>query len=226
LLDDVPAALPFQAPFVQPRAAVDGWTLERPGDVRLLDVVRNVKPTVLIGVTGVAGAFSEAVIREMARGVARPVIMPLSNPTALAEATPAQVYHWSDGRAIVGVGSPFPPVTWDGRSIPVDQTNNAYIFPGLGLGVVAARIRRISDGMFLAAARRLAELSPSRSDPDGPLLPPLTAVRDVSVRVAEAVALQAQAEGLADRTSDAELRRAIDANVWTPVYHPYRYVKP
>src|SRR6202023_2432102 len=128
----------FQAPFVQPRATVADWRLEHPGKIELLDVVRNAKPTVLIGVTGVAGAFSEIVVREMARLVPRPVIMPLSNPTSLAEATPADVYAWTGGRAIVGVGSPFPPVVWNGRTIAVDQTNNAYIFPGIGLGVVAA----------------------------------------------------------------------------------------
>jgi len=224
LVEGGPEPLPFQTPFVQPHAVVANWMLDRPGRIELLDVVRNAKPTVLIGVTGVAGAFSETVVREMARLVPRPVIMPLSNPTALAEAKPADLYAWTAGRAIVGVGSPFPAVVWNGRSIPVDQTNNAYIFPGIGLGVVAARIRRISDGMFLAAARRLADLSPSRSDPDGSLLPPLTVVRDVSANVAEAVALQAQAEGLAPATSLPELQRAIAATIWRPVYHPYRHV--
>ncbi len=224
LLVDGMAALPFQAPFVQPRAAVDGWELERPGRIGLLDVVRNVRPTVLIGVTGVAGAFDETVIRALADGVARPVIMPLSNPTVLAEAHPADLYAWTEGRAIVGVGSPFPPVEWNGRRIPVDQTNNAYIFPGLGLGVVAARIRRISDGMFLAAARRLAELSPARRDPDDTLLPPLTAVRELSASIAEAVAVQAQQEGLAPACALEELQRTIRATMWEPVYHRYRYV--
>jgi malate dehydrogenase (oxaloacetate-decarboxylating) len=225
LLDDEPNVMPFQAPFLQPKTAIADWALAAPGHVGLFDVVHNVKPTVLIGVTGVAGAFGEAVIREMALHVARPVIMPLSNPTPLAEATPADLYAWTDGRAIVGVGSPFAPILWHGRTIPVDQTNNAYIFPGIGLAVVAAKIRRISDGMFLAAARRLAELSPSRSDPNGSLLPALTAVVDVSMSVAEAVARQAQAEGLAPLTSPAELQRAIREGMWMPVYHPYRYVQ-
>ena len=225
LVDGGPDPLPFQEPFVQSRAAVAGWTLQHTDEIGLFDVMHNAKPTVLIGVTGVAGAFTEGAIREMARNVTRPVIMPLSNPTACAEATPADLYAWTDGRAIVGVGSPFAPVPWGDRSIPVDQTNNAYIFPGIGLAVVAAHIRRISDGMFLAAARRLAELSPARFDPDGPLLPPLTAVRDVSLSVAEAVAMQAQDEGLAERTSHAELQRAIRAAVWSPVYYPYRRVE-
>ena len=224
LVDDEPSVLDFQAAFLQARSAVADWTLEAPGHIGLFDVVHNAKPTVLIGVTGVAGAFGENVIREMARHVPRPVIMPLSNPTALAEATPSDLYRWTDGRAIVGVGSPFAPIEWKGRSIPVDQTNNAYIFPGIGLAVVAARIRRISDGMFLAAARRLAELSPARFDPDRSLLPPLTAVLDVSASVAEAVAVQAQAEGHADAMPLVDLQRAIRASMWTPVYHPYRYV--
>lgn len=224
LLDDDPHLLSFQAPFAQPRAAVDGWTLERPETIGLLDVVRNVRPTALIGVTGVAGAFSEAVVREMARHVPRPVILPLSNPTANAEATPADLCAWTDGRAIVGVGSPFPPASCNGRPFPFDQTNNAYIFPGIGLAAAAARISRISDAMFLAAARRLSELSPAHSERDGPLLPPLTAVHNVSVNVAEAVTLQAQAEGYAQPASPDEIRRAIRATVWAPVYHPYRYV--
>ncbi len=224
LTDDEPSVLDFQAAFLQARADVADWTLEEPGHIGLFDVVHNAKPTVLIGVTGVAGAFGENVIREMARHVPRPVIMPLSNPTPLAEATPADLYRWTDGCAIIGVGSPFPPIEWKGRSIPVDQTNNAYIFPGIGLAVVAARVRRISDGMFLAAARRLAELSPARFDPDRSLLPPLTAVLDVSRSVAEAVAVQAQAEGHADAMPLVELQRAIAAAMWSPVYHPYRYV--
>ncbi len=160
LVDGGPEPLTFQAPFVQSRDAVADWKLDAPGRIELLDVVRNAHPTVLIGVTGVAGAFGEAVVREMARNVPRPIIMPLSNPTVLAEATPADLFAWTDGRAIVGVGSPFPPVSFGGRTIPIDQTNNAYIFPGIGLAVVAARIRRISDGMFLAAARRLWQRSP------------------------------------------------------------------
>jgi malate dehydrogenase (oxaloacetate-decarboxylating) len=225
LTDDMAGLMPFQQPFAQPRGAVTGWTLERPGRIELFDVMRNVKPTVLIGVTGVAGAFTEAAIREMARGVDRPIVMPLSNPTSCAEATPADLARWTEGRAIVGVGSPFPAVQWNGHSHPVDQTNNVYIFPGLGLGVVAAKIRRISDGMFLAAAKALAELSPSRTDPDGRLLPPLTSVRDVSFHVARAVALQAMAEGLADARSPAALDAAIRETMWSPVYHPYRRVR-
>ena len=224
LTDDMTGLMPFQQPFAQPRAALGGWTLDTPGRIELLDVVRNVKPTVLIGVTGIAGAFTEAAIREMARGVQRPIVMPLSNPTSCAEATPADLAAWTDGRAIVGVGSPFPAVVWNGVSHPVDQTNNVYIFPGLGLGVVAAKIRRISDGMFLAAAKALAELSPSRTDPEGRLLPPLTSVREVSFHVARAVALQAMDEGFADRRTPAQLEAAIRDTMWSPVYHPYRRV--
>src|SRR5204862_5299515 len=127
---------------------VAGWTLERPGPVTLLDVVRNAKPTALIGVSGQPGAFSEPVVRAMAANNPRPVIFPLSNPTSRAEATPIELETWSEGRAVIGTGSPFPPLVRDGTRFKVDQTNNSYIFPGVGLGAIAARAGRVTDAMF------------------------------------------------------------------------------
>jgi malate dehydrogenase (oxaloacetate-decarboxylating) len=213
---------PFQAPFAQPREAAAGWTLKSPGKIALADVVANAHPTVLIGTSGQPHAFSEQVVRAMASHVRQPVIFPLSNPTERSEATPLDVFAWTDGRAVIGTGSPFPPLRRHGHVFRVDQTNNAYVYPGVGLGVIAVKARRISDGMFLAAARTIADLSPARRDPEANLLPPLVELRTISFRVAVAVAKQAQAEGLAHMLSEEEIAAAVRAKMWEPVYAAYR----
>jgi len=151
----------------------------------------------------------------------RPVIFPLSNPTSRAEATPEDIQRWTEGRAVIGTGSPFPPLMRDGQPFKVDQTNNSYIFPGVGLGVIAVQARRITDTMFMAAAKALAALSPARNDANGNLLPPVTALRDVSIAVARATALQARKEGLTDMAAD-QIDAAIHAKMWSPKYLPYR----
>ena len=212
----------FQQPFVQSRSAVAGWTLDRPDLISLLDVVRNAKPTALIGVSGQPGAFSEAVVRAMARINQRPVIFPLSNPTSRAEATPLDLEAWSDGRAIIGTGSPFPPLIRGGAKFKVDQTNNSYIFPGVGLGAIAVQAPRVTETMFMAAAKALAQMSPARGDPHANLLPPVTALREVAIAVAIAVARQAHREGLAPHVAEHDMEDAIHAKMWTPQYHPYR----
>jgi len=207
----------FQKPFLQPRGAIPSAD----GIVSLMDVVQHAKPTALIGVSGQAGAFSEQAVRALAAQHARPIIFPLSNPVSCAEATPADIDRWSEGRAIVGAGSPFPPLMRRGARFTVDQTNNSYIFPGVGLGAIATRARRISDTMFMAAARALAELSPARHDPDANLLPRVTALRDVAIAVAIAVGKQACAEGLATGVSADGVEAAIKAKMWTPRYPDY-----
>ncbi len=212
----------YQRPFVQPRNAVSGWTLDDPAHIGLLDVVRGAKPAILIGVSGQGGAFTEDAVREMARHAKRPIVLPLSNPTQDSEATPSDIMAWTDGRAVIGTGSPFPPVKVKDRKIHIDQTNNSYVFPGMGLGILASKARRVSDTMFLAAARALADASPSRQNPDDTLLPPVTAMRHLSRHVARAVARQAMREGLAEQADDEALERAIAAVVWEPVYRPYR----
>lgn len=226
LVEGMNAITPAQAPFVKARTAVEHWTLATPGRIGLADVVTNVGPTVLIGVSGQAGAFGEAVIREMARQVERPVIFPLSNPTSRAEATGEQLIAWTDGRALIGTGSPFPPVTVNGRTVAIDQTNNAYIFPGVGLGVLACGARRVNEAMFMTAAKALAALSPTVHDKTGRLLPPVTDLREVSLAVATAVARQAIADGLARERDDAALGEAIAARVWEPRYRPYNRSPP
>jgi malate dehydrogenase (oxaloacetate-decarboxylating) len=187
----------------------------------LLDTVRNVRPTALIGVSGQPGAFDESSVRAMASGVHCPVILPLSNPSSHSEANPADLFAWTNGRAVVGVGSPFPPVERNGKSFKFDQTNNSYVFPGIGLGAIASQARYISDGMFMAAARTLAMISPAATDPDGSLLPSVAALREVSFEVARAVALRAQQEGLATKMDETLLRHRIRSKMWTPVYAQY-----
>ncbi|TAJ10063.1 MAG: NAD-dependent malic enzyme [Nitrospirae bacterium] len=218
LREGLTGLLPFQQKFVQPRAAWSGWTLAQAGQVGFVDVVKNVKPTILIGVSGVPGAFTQGVVREMARGVPRPIIFPLSNPTSRCEATPADLLAWTEGRALVATGSPFADIAYKGRTIPVTQCNNSYIFPGLGLGILAAKARRVTDGMFMAASLALAEGSPALTKPDAPLLPSLEDIRKVSRRIALAVAAEAQKAGVAERTSADEIARLVEQRMWVPRY--------
>jgi len=222
LVEGMEGLQPFQAPFAQPREATAGWTLQCPPRIDLADVVANAHPTVLIGTSGQSHAFSEQVIRSMARSVPRPIIFPLSNPTERSEAKPQDLFAWTDGRAVIGTGSPFPPIRRDGKDFRVDQTNNAYVYPGIGLGVITVQARRISDGMFLAAARAVAELSPARHDPATNLLPPLVDLRKISFHVAIAVAKQAITEKLADARAEADIVAAVQAKMWEPVYARYR----
>jgi malate dehydrogenase (oxaloacetate-decarboxylating) len=177
---------------------------------------------VLIGVSGQAGAFSEPVVRAMAECNDRPVIFPLSNPTSRAEATPVDIEAWTEGRGLIGVGSPFPPIMRGGAPFKVDQTNNSYIFPGVGLGALAAGASRVSDGMFMAAAKALASSSPARDNPKHNLLPPVSALRGVAAKVALAVAIQAHQEGLAAEVPIDRIEQRIHARVWTPRYVPFR----
>lgn len=221
LTEGMPGITPAQLPFLQKRDAVSGWRLETPGRIGLFDVVANASPGVLIGVSGQGGAFTEPVIREMAKGVQRPIIFPLSNPTSRSEATPEQLMAWSDWRALIGTGSPFPPLHQDGKAMRVTQTNNSYIFPGVGLGVLAANVRRVTDAMFMAAAKAVASISPTIGDRSACLLPPVTELRKVSMIVAKAVARQAQADGVAEPCDDAELDARISARMWEPLYRPY-----
>ncbi|WP_215796697.1 NAD-dependent malic enzyme [Paludibacterium yongneupense] len=223
-LTDMTTLEPFQTRFVQPAAAIAGWTLETAGRVSLLDVMKNAHPTVLIGVSGQAGAFSEAIVREMARHCAQPVIFPLSNPTSSCEALPQDLLDWTDGRVVLGTGSPFPPVERDGRPFKVDQTNNSYIFPGVGLAAIALKLPSIPDSLFMAAARALASISPARANPRANLLPPVSDLRRVSYTVALAVGLQAHREGLLDAALGIdEIEALIRAKIWEPRYPTMRH---
>jgi len=206
----------FQVPYARPAAEVSGWRRDEDGRIDLAEVVTRSRPTMLIGTSTQPGVFSEAIVTEMAAHTARPVIMPLSNPTSHSEARPADLIAWTGGRALIATGSPFEPVDYDGTVYQIAQANNALIFPGLGLGVTVSRARRVSDGMLAAAADALAGLSDAAT-PGAAVLPPVTSLRDVSAAVAVAVARAAQAEGLSDARPD-NLAEQVRQAMWEPVY--------
>ena len=225
LLEGMSGLQPFQRSFARPREDVAAWAVKSKARIDLADVVANAVPTLLIGTSGQAHAFSPEVVRAMAARVRHPIIFPLSNPTDRSEATPVDLLAWTEGRAVIGTGSPFPPVTRDGRAFRIDQTNNAYVYPGIGLGVIAVAARAVSDGMFLAAARTVADLSPAKHDPRANLLPPLAELRHVSQQVAIAVAKQAVSEGLAELCGEVDVVGRIRAKTWEPAYAPYHRLR-
>ena len=212
-----------QRRYARDPAEAAGWYRDdRPaGGISLAEAVTRVHPTVLIGTSARAGAFTEAVIRDMAAHAERPVILPMSNPTALAEAVPADLITWSGGRALVAAGSPFGAVDHGGIRYEIGQANNALVFPGLGLGVIAARARRVTDGMLLAAARAVAGLADIAA-PGAPLLPRVADLRETSVAVAAAVARAAVADGVAAATLEADITAQVRALMWEPRYRPVR----
>jgi malate dehydrogenase (oxaloacetate-decarboxylating) len=220
--DGMTGLYPFQQRLARKRAELDSIAHADVGHVSFIETIRAVKPTILIGVSGQPGLFTEEVIREMARHVDRPIIFPLSNPTSRAEAQPADVLAWTEGRAIIGTGSPFAPVEYGGQTFPIAQTNNVYIFPGLGLGVLALGIPRVSDAMLMASSRALAEAAPAAEGDAVPrLLPPLSDVRSVSRHIAIKVGLAAVADGLIAPATEAEITAKVDATIWEPAYRPY-----
>lgn len=220
LTDGTTGLLPFQKPFAQAKNQLSHWQLEVADKISLKDVIHNVHPTLLIGVCGQGGIFTEEIVKEMAAHTPRPIIFPLSNPTNRSEATPTDLWHWTQGTVIMGTGSPFGTIDKNGHAFRVDQTNNAYIFPGMGLGLIAVKAKRVTDAMFMQAAKALAECSPSTLDPTANLLPPLSAIRDVSYKVAFAVAKEAVHSGFTDCPLD-EIESRIRLNMWTPVYPTY-----
>ncbi len=211
---------PEQLPFARQEQEVQGWRQPN-GEITLLDVVRQAKPSVLIGVSGQAGDFSEQAVREMAKHTARPVIFPLSNPTSRSEATPQDLMDWTDGRALVGTGTAFPPVTLGGKKVRIAQTNNSYIFPGLALGIVASQARRVTDTMIKAAAQELVRHLPTQKDKNASLLPPLSEARELGRWIAQAVGRQAIQDGQAQVADEESLSRELEANIWEPRYVPY-----
>jgi malate dehydrogenase (oxaloacetate-decarboxylating) len=210
----------FQRAFARSEADVSGFARDGDGRIGLAEVVRQVRPTILIGTAGQPGSFNEEVVRTMAAHCERPIVMPLSNPTSLSEAEPADVLAWTEGRALVATGSPFPPVTVGTKTVLIAQANNALVFPGLGLGVVVARARRITPGMIRAAARAIADERDS-INPDAPLLPPIETLRSTSAAVAAAVGRAAVLDGVAGREEET-FEDTVGATMWEPVYRPLR----
>ncbi|MBB6146718.1 malate dehydrogenase (oxaloacetate-decarboxylating) [Silvibacterium bohemicum] len=212
---------PDQAPYVRKKSDLKGWILSNSDEISLADVARNAKLTVLIGVSGQAGVFTEEIVREMTRHADRPVIFPLSNPTSRSEGIPADLLKWSDGKALIGTGSPFPAAEINGKTVHFAQTNNSYIFPGLALGILTSKAKRVSDAMIMASAKALAAQSPTHRDKNADLLPPLADSRKVSLLVAEAVGKQAIAEGLSGFSDEKAFEKELHSYVWEPFYRTY-----
>ena len=213
----------FQQALVQTKAAIGHWSFS--GDyASLRDVMNCAKPDILIGVSGVAGLFTEAVVKAMKKNCALPIIMPLSNPIKQIEARPEKIIEWTDGEVIIATGSPFKPIEYNGKTYPVAQCNNSYIFPGIGLGVLACKARHISDEMLRVASETLAAASPLANTGEGGILPPLTQLSELSKEIAFAVAKMAMAQGHALEMDDERLLRKINSNFWKPEYRLYKRV--
>ncbi|MDR4985201.1 MULTISPECIES: oxaloacetate-decarboxylating malate dehydrogenase [Bacillus cereus group] len=221
--DNMEDLLDFQIPYARKEAEVSDW---KENDViGLAEVVKHVKPTILIGTSTVAGAFKEEIIKEMASHVERPIILPMSNPTPLAEAKPADLIEWTEGRALVATGSPFEPVTYNGVTYVIGQSNNALIFPGLGLGTIVVRASVMTDGMFAAAAEAVASMVDT-SQPGAPILPEVEELRNISEMVAIEVAKVAVAEGVArEKLSDNDIKIAVKEAMWKPEYRQIKAVE-
>ncbi|MGR5989609.1 oxaloacetate-decarboxylating malate dehydrogenase [Bacillus paranthracis] len=221
--DNMEDLLDFQIPYARKEAEVSEW--KQNGVIGLAEVVKHVKPTILIGTSTVAGAFKEEIIKEMASHVERPIILPMSNPTPLAEAKPADLIEWTEGRALVATGSPFEPVTYNGVTYVIGQSNNALIFPGLGLGTIVVRASVMTDGMFAAAAEAVASMVDT-SQPGAPILPEVEELRNISEMVAIEVAKVAVAEGVArENLSDNDIKITVKEAIWEPEYRQIKAVE-
>ncbi|WP_141501621.1 oxaloacetate-decarboxylating malate dehydrogenase [Bacillus wiedmannii] len=221
--DNMEDLLDFQIPYARKEAEVNEW--KQNDVIGLAEVVKHVKPTILIGTSTVAGAFKEEIIKEMASHTERPIILPMSNPTPLAEAKPDDLIEWTEGRALVATGSPFEPVTYNGVTYVIGQSNNALIFPGLGLGTIVVRASVMTDGMFAAAAEAVASMVDT-SQPGAPILPEVEELRNISEMVAIEVAKVAVAEGVArEYLSDNDIKIAVKEAIWEPEYRQIKAVE-
>ncbi|WP_133405854.1 NAD-dependent malic enzyme [Parashewanella tropica] len=221
LLDNMPNLLPFQQKLAQDANTTENW--EKAGDnLSLIEVIKNAKPTVLIGVSGAPGLFTEEVIKTMHQHCERPIVFPLSNPTSRVEATPQNILTWTNGQALVATGSPFNPVVIGDKTFEIAQCNNSYIFPGIGLGVISVKAKRVTDSMLMASSRALAECSPLAIDGEGQLLPPLESIHEVSKKIAFAVGKAAIDDGVARPITDEHILRSIEKSFWKPEYRSYK----
>jgi len=223
LTEDMPELLDFQRPLAQTKANINVW--ECAGDyASLVDVMKFAQPSILIGVSGQAGLFTETVIKTMLKGCNQPIIFPLSNPSKKIEATPQQLLEWTDGQAIIATGSPFEPIEYKGKTHSIPQCNNSYIFPAFGLAVIAGKLSRISDEMLIVASEVLAAAAPIVRAGEGSLLPPLTEITELSKKMAFAIVKVGQQQGVAIEISDQALTEEIEQNFWLPEYRSYQKV--
>ncbi len=220
LTDSMTELQKFQEPLVQKQSAIEHW--DKSQKLGLAQVVKQAKITVLFGVSGQKGLFTQEVIESLCVNTENPIVLPLSNPTSRVEATPQEVMNWSRGRAIIATGSPFANTTFNGQSFEVSQCNNSYIFPGIGLGVLAARATGISDNMLMAASQALADISMEYEKAPGAILPPIKVIKEISEKIAYEVALQAVQDKLALPITAENLQRRLKANFWLPEYRNYR----
>ena len=220
LTDSMTELQKFQVPLVQSESAIAHW--DQSNKLGLAQVVKQGKVTVLFGVSGQKGLFTQEIIEALCANTENPIVLPLSNPTSRVEATPQEVMNWSRGKAIVATGSPFPPTTFNGQTLEVSQCNNSYIFPGIGLGAIAAKATGISDNMLTAASQALADISMEYEKAPGAILPPIEVIREISEKIAYAVAVQAVEDNLALHDTTENLQRRIKANFWLPEYRNYR----
>lgn len=213
---------PVQQKFAQSFELISGWSVNN-GLIGLAEVIANISATILIGVSSQPGQFTAPIIKDMADKVERPVVFPLSNPYDRAEAVPEDLIHWTDGRALVATGTEFPPVLLNGKTFKITQCNNFYIFPGIGLAVIASNAKRVTDRMMVAAAEALGNLSQGSDNTE--LLPPIENMRDVAIQIAITVGLQAQQDGVAPVMSEQELRERVQKRFWIPQYLGYKLIR-
>ncbi|MBX2808938.1 MAG: NAD-dependent malic enzyme [Cellvibrionaceae bacterium] len=221
VVDSTPGLKPFQQALSQPDQLLADWGINS-GTASLADTVALAKATVLIGVSAVPGLFTQAIIEQMTRNSEQPVILPLSNPTTRVEAQPEAILRWSQGKAIVASGSPFEPVLFNGKYHKIAQCNNSYIFPGIGLGVIASKASRVTQNMLMAASHALADYAHQQHSSQEALLPDINAIRDVSRYIATCVFRQAITDGVAADASAALIDEKVNKNFWTPSYRHYR----
>jgi malate dehydrogenase (oxaloacetate-decarboxylating) len=211
----------FQLRLCQSDERLSEWDITTT-TATLAETVKHSKSTVIVGVSTVSGLFTQEIIEQMQNNTAKPIILPLSNPTSKVEALPEDIIKWTNGNAIVATGSPFDPVEFNGKTYNISQCNNSYIFPGIGLGVVASKAKRVTDNMLMASSYALAEYSSVHNSSSEELLPDLNDIRNVSKYIAKMVYKQAIADGVTSEASDEEIDTAIEHNFWTPAYRPYK----
>lgn len=224
LLENTKDIASFQEPYARDPKEIETWKVTDKNNITLIDVVKNVHPTILVGCSTVHGAFTKEIVTTMAVNCERPIILPLSNPTNHCEATAEDLMNWTDGKVLMALGSPFPPVNFKGKTYRVSQSNNAFVFPGLGRGIIVSKAKRVSDEMIQAACEALSVVSPARKDPTAPLLPNIANAADVADSIALAVANKAREQGLATVDASVDFEKVLREQKWEPKYVPYKAV--